>query len=145
MPGTPGELPSWTSEPGVWSVGIGYGIDPRDRRWPGHLVLRSGSHLIDATIDQANRPQHGIVMPPMLLAPHVADEFWRAKKLLGVEINDCQVVYEARPNDNSYLSSPVWSGSSPALRGGRPDIEGAVAAELVRHLESNGVHLQTGR
>jgi hypothetical protein len=131
MPVTPEELQSWTSEPGVWSVGIGYGINHGKQKWPGHLVLRSGSHLIDATIDQANRPQHGIVMPAMLLLAQVPEAFWRGEEPFAAEINDCQTVYEARPNDNSYLGSPAWSG--------RSHIEGAVAAELVRYLESKGV------
>ena len=127
MPVTAEELQSWTSEPGVWSVGIDHGKN----KWPGHLALRSGSNLIDATIDQANRPQHGIVMPAMLLLAQVPEVFWRGEEPLASEINDCQVVYEARPNDNSYLGSPAWSG--------RSHIEGAVAAELVRYLESKGV------
>ena len=131
MPESPEEVHSWTSEPGVWSVGIGFGTDLGKHKWPGHLVLRSDSTLIDATIDQANRPQDGIVMPPMLLLAHTSDAFWRADDLLGVEINGCQVVYESRPNDNSYLGSPAWSG--------RSHIEGAVAAELIRYLESRGV------
>jgi hypothetical protein len=130
MPKTPEELQSWTSEPGVWSVGIGYGIGHGKNKWPGHLVLRSGSHLIDATIDQANRPQHGIVMPAMLLLAQVPEAFWRGEEPLAAEINDCHILYEARPNDNSYLGSPAWSGRSHRGRrrrgvGSIPGIEGS--------------------
>ncbi|MBZ5619903.1 MAG: hypothetical protein LAQ69_14450 [Acidobacteriia bacterium] len=131
MPESAEEVHSWTLEPGVWSVGIGHGLDHGKNKWPGHLVLRSEGDLIDATIDQANRPQHGIVMPPMLLLAHTPDAFWRAEDLLGVEVNDCQVVYESRPRDNSYLVSPAWSG--------RSHVEGAVASDLIRYLESKGV------
>jgi hypothetical protein len=131
MPESSEEVHSWTAAAGVWSVGIGYGIDQGKQKWPGHLVLRSDDHLIDATIDQANRPQHGIVMPPMLMLARVPDAFWRAENLLGVEVNGAQVVYEARPHDTSYVGSPAWSG--------RSHIEGAIAAELVCYLDSKGV------
>jgi len=136
MPESAEEAHSWHSEPGVWSVGIGYGgggVVPK-HKWPGHLVLRSGSTLIDATLDQINRPEHGIVMPDMLRLAPVPEAFWRAEDLLSAEINGCQVVYEARPRNNSYVGSPAWSGQSHC-----GDAVGVVAAELIRYLESKGV------
>ena len=132
MPESPEEASSWTSEAGVWSVGIGYGgADMGRDKWPGHLVLRSDAHLIDATIDQANRPEHGIVMPPLLLLSHTPDAFWNAEELLEAEVNDCHVIYEPRPHDHSWMGSPAWSG--------RSHVEGAVATDLIRYLESRGV------
>ena len=131
VPETPEEVHSWTREPGVWSIGIGYGFDLRPGKWPGHLVLRAAGHLLDSTIDQASRPEHGIAMPPMLLIQNVPEGFWHAIGPLEVEVDGQHLIYEARPRDTSYVVSPAWSG--------RSDIEGKVAGDLVRYLKSKGV------
>jgi hypothetical protein len=72
-------------------------------------MLRAASHVLDANIDQANRPQYGIALAPMLLLPHVPDQFWLAESLLSVEVNGCYLVDEPRPHNESYLNSPVFS------------------------------------
>src|SRR5438309_1312644 len=69
-----------------WSVGIGYYRgDAGKSAWPGHLVLRVHDYLVDATIDQANRPEHGIVLPPVVIVPNVAASFWAGDNMLESE------------------------------------------------------------
>jgi hypothetical protein len=54
---------------GCHSLAVGAG-DPEPGKWPGHLVtVLGGRVLIDLTLDQANRPQHGIVLPVPIIAP----------------------------------------------------------------------------
>src|SRR5262249_2868660 len=54
---------------GCYSLAVGAG-DPEPGKWPAHLVTVLGAQvLIDLTLDQANRPQHGIVLPMPILAP----------------------------------------------------------------------------
>ncbi len=121
------ELHTWTSEPGVWSVGIGFGNPLAADRWAGHLVLRAGQDLIDATLDQANRADADILMPSMLFVRNMPEDFWSGQNRFDGEINGCRVVYIAKPQDNSYMGSAAWSGI-------RPHIEGAVAHELIQYL-----------
>ena len=130
LPREPEELRAWTRQPGVWSVGIGYGsIDlPRDK-WPGHLVLRAaGSCLIDATISQASRPQYEMKLPHMMLVRGAPEAFWRAEELLSADINGCLAAYESKPRDTSYLGSPAWAG--------RSHIEGAAADAICARLRT---------
>ena len=54
---------------GCYSLAVGVG-DPEAGKWPGHLVANLADRvLIDLTLDQADRPQHGIVLPMPIIAP----------------------------------------------------------------------------
>jgi hypothetical protein len=48
-------------------VGVG---NPQPGKWTEHLVVNLADQvLIDLTLDQADRPQHGIVLPMPVVAP----------------------------------------------------------------------------
>lgn len=125
FPRTEEQVHEWTSQPGVWSVGIGYfhlGLPPD--AWLGHLVLRAGPHLLDATISQASRPEKGLVLPEMLVVENVPADFWRGLvNITTVNANGSTVQYEPQPRNQGYMATPGWS-----FRGG---IEAAAHQEIM--------------
>jgi hypothetical protein len=127
------EVRQWCAQPGVYSVGIGFGVPgmPPDR-WPGHLVLRAGKHyLLDATISQASRPARGIRMPEMAFLDSVPLEFWRGQGVAISESPDGSMIrYEPDPSNTSYLTSPAWRL--------RPDREECAFIEILEVLRTNG-------
>jgi hypothetical protein len=71
-----------------------------ERRW-----------LLDYSIDQANRPQYGIDLIPLVVP--VTEDWLRGR---GGHVvfrhNDSFLYYTAYPGDRWYESSPNWSGDS---------------------------------
>jgi hypothetical protein len=92
---------------GCYSLAVGAG-DRQPGKWPGHLVtVLGGQALIDMTLDQANRPQHGIVLPAPIIAPLTPDFLTKEAGVAGM-VNRCRVVYQARPDDRSFERSNDW-------------------------------------
>jgi hypothetical protein len=92
---------------GCYSLAVGVG-GPQLGKWPGHLVVNLADQvLIDLTLDQADRPQHGIVLPMPIVAPFPPDFLTEDGQMAGL-INGCRVVYEARPADRSFDRSNDW-------------------------------------
>lgn len=93
------------------AIGVGYepegGLQPG--QWPGHLVaICDRRWLCDWSIDQANRPAHGIEIPPLVLGP-LQEAFLRGRKALATDGPGGQrVEYYALPGDRSYHESPDW-------------------------------------
>lgn len=93
------------------SIGIGYQPDdepPRADAWPGHLVaICDRQFLCDFSLDQANRPEHGITMST-LVGP-VDEAFLRGRKTLRCE-NAAGVIVEYLPvpGDRTYRDGPDW-------------------------------------
>ncbi len=86
-------------------MGIG---DPQPGKWPGHLVATLGGKvLINLTLDQADRPEHGIVLPVPIVAPLSPEFLTHEGQMVGM-VNGCRVVYEARPDDCSFERSNDW-------------------------------------
>ncbi len=106
---------------GAWGVAIAPADTPvvsplRDQRRPlgggygGHLLLRVNEYLIDATIQQAERPEYQIKLPPMIVACH-AERLMRDGKLF-LEVGTCHVVYR-RITDESYREATDWKRTKP--------------------------------
>jgi hypothetical protein len=92
---------------GCYSLAVGAG-DPQPGKWPGHLVSVLGRQvLIDLTLDQANRPQYGIVLPMPLIAPYHPDFLAGEAQVAGI-VSGCRVIYEARSGDRSFERSNDW-------------------------------------
>ena len=92
---------------GCYSLAVGSG-DPEPGKWPGHLVtVLGGQVLIDLTLDQADRPQHDILLPMPILAPCDPDFLAGQARVAGI-VAGCRVVYEARPGDRSFERSNDW-------------------------------------
>jgi hypothetical protein len=111
MPDDPAELERWMKRSGCWSIGI----MPESRAvcqakgydgFGGHLVTLVQDVMVDCSLDQANRPQHNIHLPQMLIseAPPVFLE--RRASLVGCA-NGCEVVYTGL-KDESWRGSPDW-------------------------------------
>jgi hypothetical protein len=101
---------------GAWSVGITkrsatVGSTVPEGRFGGHLVLRVMNTLVDGSLQQANRPQHKIVLPPLIAFTPDKPVFFTQKrtrgKRCGVTVNDCEVVYQ-RLGDYSFRTAPDW-------------------------------------
>jgi len=111
---SPEETVAWEAEDGSWAIGLGF--EPTvllPNRWPGHLVLIVERRLLwDLSIDQANRPQHGIVFDRPVVLP-VTEPFLRDRERLTTAwrtpIATLQLAYEARPGDKSFRKSPNWT------------------------------------
>jgi hypothetical protein len=113
---------------GCYSLAVGVG-DPQPGKWPGHLVVNLGDQvLIDLTLDQADRTQHGIVLPMPIVAPFPPDFLTGDGQMVGL-VNGCRVVYEARPADRSFERSNDWRSRK------RRD---AVVGAAIRLLKSTG-------
>jgi hypothetical protein len=97
---------SWFPQ-GAYALSLGGG-DPEPGKWPGHLVaVLEGQVLADLTLDQANRPQYGIVLPVPVLASFDPEFLTGAGALVGV-VNGCRVEYTARPTDRSFQKATDW-------------------------------------
>jgi hypothetical protein len=93
---------------GCHSVGLGVPGDSEPGRWQGHLVAVVERHLLDITLDQASRPQHGIVLPAVCVCPLDLDFLMRRAMLQG-RCNGCLVRYLALPTGaGDFQRAPDW-------------------------------------
>ena len=103
VPQTPAEVREWTGDGLSWSLGVGWPA-PHLTGWPGHLVALVEDALIDASIEQANRPAKGIVLPPVLAAK--APSMNRAKIAPGGTLRT------GYPQDGAAVPVAVYSRKS---------------------------------
>jgi hypothetical protein len=88
---------------------------PGPGKWAGHLGVLCGNHLVDASIDQASQPEHGIVLEP--LAFEVAAEFMRDGGSMWVMTDrGLALQYIHHPNNRAYRSTPAWKNAHQLLR-----------------------------
>jgi len=104
-PQTTQELEKAFEEDGSYSVGLGYGYT--EGKWSGHLVVISNGRMLDLTIGQASRPQHGIVLEPFVMP--VDSAFLTGQEALLLTCDDVVVRYSAFPADVSYEIAPDWT------------------------------------
>jgi hypothetical protein len=127
----------------AWSVGVGVPGEPDDPRivqrqvhapWDGHLVALalSDTVLLDASIDQASRPQHDLEIPPSVLAMGVPEGFTDGKaQVVGERRNGAVVAYSYRAEGPSWEDAPDWD----------PQRWGQVELAIIRAMEAKGVRL----
>lgn len=108
------EVARWQAECGAHSVGVGYGLDPIKVRpgWDGHLVVvatdREGRrYLVDAALDQCDRPQHAIVAG--IVVADAPARWLAGREPLLVRLAEGLARYEARRRDTSYTASKDWA------------------------------------
>jgi hypothetical protein len=95
---------------GAWGVGI---VPPENgllkpNSFGGHLVLNVNGLLVDASLQQAQREQKGIMLPPLLCGRPGSNFFAKSKgQRTGVRVGECLVSYK-RLRDDSYLTGKDW-------------------------------------
>jgi hypothetical protein len=105
IPQTPAEVHEWTSDGVSWSLGVGWPATHLNG-WPGHLVAMVGDTLVDASIEQANRPEKGIVLPPVLAAK-APEPFRLGREKFYLHSPDGLLIYEPI-KDRSWKNAPDW-------------------------------------
>lgn len=92
---------------GSWSIGLGFGGDMGENKWPGHLValVRRPQVIVDLSLDQASRPERQIHLAP-IVAPADQSFLAGAGQLVG-SVNDTVIAYETI-EEHGYLGSPDW-------------------------------------
>lgn len=96
----------WREE-GVWSIELGARGIKRPGGWPGHLVaILNGNAMLDLTLNQACRPNKGIVLEPIIGG--VSKDFLVGKELAEITTNGCQLIYQPFPDDKSFILAGDW-------------------------------------
>lgn len=101
---------------GAWICSIGdQDLEPfYEGKWAGHLVMiastEHGSHLIDLTIDQANRPHKNIELSSThFLIP--AEFALKESTFMVQNESGCVLVYDSYPNNRVFTQAPDWSNT----------------------------------
>jgi hypothetical protein len=115
-PDEPAARERWLDLLGAWSVGVG-AKGPGQENAVGHLVAVLPEHLrmVDASLDQCNRPHKGIFMPPCVVA-QISEKFLAGEEKLEYAHHGCRVVYEATPNENQWRVSSNWTNKAQTKR-----------------------------
>lgn len=100
---------------GAWGIGIGTvdGLRPSQGLFNGHLLLRMNRMLVDASLQQVERIDRGVVLGPFFAKEARQDFFDGKDRPTSVfEVNGCAVSYTRLLND-SYRHSKHWTSPSP--------------------------------
>jgi hypothetical protein len=98
-------------EDGSHCLGLGMDYPGSDRStgYVGHLIVKTGRYLLDLSIGQADRPQFGIQIPPVVTR---WPEKWSDRDFHTLTVNGSAVGYRAkgsRPTANDYRTSRDWT------------------------------------
>src|SRR5277367_1848562 len=86
---------------GSHSVGIGFG-EPRKNSWMGHLISVSGDLFADFTVQQAERPEKGIITGHTIIGP------WNPKWEEWREVRGGTTLEYSVLDNRVYLNAPDW-------------------------------------
>jgi hypothetical protein len=115
-------------EGGAYAVNVG---DPNHQpgpgKWAGHLAVLSGNTLIDASIDQASRPEHGILLEPLAFDVP-SDFFLDGGSVWRMNDHGVALEYTHLPTNRGYRSTPAWRNGHTLLRLARAGLREAGAA-----------------
>ena len=92
----------------VWGIGLGMSEIPAEAgNWPGHLVaLVENKYLLDLSIDQASRPERGLLLEPFFI--EVPSDFLQGGGISVAATSGAELHYWARPADKSFLQAGDW-------------------------------------
>jgi hypothetical protein len=130
LPPKDGNLHFWCEQQGAWSIGLGLGEGPEDRhKWPGHLVAVNpvSRVMIDASLNQCDRPQYDIHLPPVF-SSLVTEDFLLGLGEVAYDINGCAVKYVRVKEPAPFKHSPDWRDHKRVKR--------AVKA-IIKHIEES--------
>jgi hypothetical protein len=107
------ELAADDYEDGMWSLGIGYGQDPEQKGYDGHVVtVIERRWVLDLTLDQADRPQHNIHLRPGWFA--LPERFLSGEEGATGILDGTFLRYTAMPDDRGFLTVPDWVKLRPS-------------------------------
>lgn len=114
LPQSQAEIDDWNTRKGKL-IQIRSDDSPKDANgYCGHVVtlceIDGAMRLIDLTLDQCDRPEFGIALPPLLA--NVDEDFWEGDKPASYDIDDCYVGYVAYPYKRDFIESVGWRSSS---------------------------------
>ena len=90
--------------------------------WAGHLIAVAPGFMIDASFDQANNPEHGLNIPPFILAvpvpPSIPLDSIAANLQLSTDNGELLKVNYTPSGDQSFYFTPAWESDDiqPAVR-----------------------------
>lgn len=120
------ELDGWFNDHGADVRGVGFD-PPTAGGIGGHVVaLVDGSHLVDASIDQASNPSTGIVLPGVHIGV-VGHDFLRGR-LQRLDTDDLFIEYQRKVVPTPWRDSYDW-GSNPQTESAVARIENLLGAE----------------
>jgi hypothetical protein len=107
-----GEPEAIEHDPAAWSMQLGFTPqDLGDHIYNGHVVcIVERRRMLDLTLGQASRPEHGIRLGPSVFGS-LPPDFEPAGSSFPVT-GGCVVVYRPHPNERGYLPLPHWSDRS---------------------------------
>jgi hypothetical protein len=118
----------WLEDSGAYSVGLGCAEPGQDNgNYVGHLVAAVPQcHLfIDASLDQAARPQKNILLPEVLISPMTQQFMTTVGENLEFESSGATMIYE-RIDNPAFRTSPDWTDKSRTKR---------ATKAIIRHIE----------
>ena len=95
---------NWMAD-GSYSVGVGFGFNPRtdpEYKWNGHLIVIGPDCFGDFSIQQAERPEHDILIGTAVVSDYTGVNHWRV-----ANADDTTIEYWLTAN-NYYTGSPDW-------------------------------------
>jgi hypothetical protein len=100
---------------GAWSVGVVGSGAIRGGRWDGHLVaIVERRWLLDASVDQLNRPQYGLQFTP---SAHLLPAGWPTEPLLLRQDDTGSVLtYRSMHDTQAWRRSADWRGNLALVR-----------------------------
>lgn len=95
-----------TQKHGSYSIGMGHGQGPDSQKWDGHLVLIvQRQWLLDLSIDQASRPEHGILTEPFYTRKAFnANDVMLLRREQGTVLR-----YELDHENRYWKNAPDWN------------------------------------
>lgn len=127
---TDAEEAQWFAEDGAVTLELGFSARS-GKGIGGHLVaVVNDTYLVDASLEQVNRPEHEIIIPPVFVGD-LKQPQPSIRTTYCYTIGDVMLVYEDDPTEMDYTTSPDWS-STPESRA----VVETLVARVGRFLES---------
>lgn len=120
-------IPAAEWPPDAWSIGIRGDLAGQ----VGHLVaVTSGWRMVDASLDQAARPDKGLPpIPPFVAGLPAGMDLARTDRGLVYQVGTTRLVYMAS-GSRDHETSPQWRKDNPGVRACTAETIRAVRAEL---------------
>lgn len=117
------DTPPWNQPDNCYALGLG--LIENDPANCQHVVVVVGNTMLDLTLDQASRPQHGIVLGPTAFRiPNAIDHF--EDQPYQFEMNDGAIlIYYPHAGNRWYANSPNWGRRDAPARA-------KIAGEIIR-------------